>query len=447
MKKGFYLLLITAVLLTRCGQKPNLEELICINIEAQGGKCYLFADTTGAVIVKPHEGECWNFHCYRAAVKHHGKWGYIDNYGKVVIPCKYEMVNHFHNGYAFVQNDAMLFGLIDHNGKEVLPHKYKSIRGIFQHGLMAVCNTSDRWGCINEQGEEVIPCEYKQLEILSNGNVYVKTAKEKENIITPDGKFISLPNHKAWGDITNELIIVINDSNLYGVINENGDEIVPCIYKRIYNYQDNMARVTTTDNRVGWLTTEGKEIIAEGHINNFSDGMASVYDTNGQYGFYNKDGKLAIPCQYRRVSDFSNGFAAVQLPNENTYGYINKRGEKVIPARYYRAAPFNHGVARVEQKDSWFYIDTIGNRVDSVFYPFRYIDIDDCMPDLEHVSLSRSGESTAAGQPVGLRNSQGETVVPCRYHHISKHPHWIEAVATNGKTFIYSPTGNLYFKY
>lgn len=48
------------------------------------------------------------------------KWGYADNRGKIVIPCKWKLAGYFHEGRAWVQNFQNRYGYIDESGKEVI---------------------------------------------------------------------------------------------------------------------------------------------------------------------------------------------------------------------------------------------------------------------------------------------------------------------------------------
>lgn len=63
--------------------------------------------------------------------KSNGKWGYINNKGKEVVKCKYDIVYPFRDIITFVQNDG-------------------------------------KWGCINRSGKEIIPCRYDEVYYKSD---------------------------------------------------------------------------------------------------------------------------------------------------------------------------------------------------------------------------------------------------------------------------------------
>lgn len=64
------------------------------------------------------------------------KYGFIDMYGKEVIPVKYNWADGFDEGLAAVRLDKK-FGFINQKGEEVIPFIYSST-GSFHEGLAAV---------------------------------------------------------------------------------------------------------------------------------------------------------------------------------------------------------------------------------------------------------------------------------------------------------------------
>ena len=58
-----------------------------------------------------------------------------------------------------------------------------------------------------------------------------------------------------------------------------------------------------------------------------------VFKNGNLYGFKNNSGEIVIGAEFASVKDFSEGLAAVRLP-ESLWGFINKSGSWVIPAKY-----------------------------------------------------------------------------------------------------------------
>lgn len=77
-----------------------------------------------------------------------------------------------------------------------------------------------------------------------------------------------------------------------GLVNENYEEVTPCIYNYISRFRDGMAEVRLQD--------------------------------SNKYGFLDSTGKLAVPCIYDSVDDFENGKARVEQNGKE--GFIDKSG-------------------------------------------------------------------------------------------------------------------------
>ncbi|MBE9577584.1 WG repeat-containing protein [Moraxella sp. K1664] len=71
-----------------------------------------------------------------ASVEQNGKWGFIDNTGKVVIPVQYDYVGYFSEGLATVKQNGK-FGFIDKTGKVVIPVQYDNA-WVFENGKAEV---------------------------------------------------------------------------------------------------------------------------------------------------------------------------------------------------------------------------------------------------------------------------------------------------------------------
>ena len=87
-----------------------------------------------------------------------GKYGYIDKTGALVIPCIYEDVGYFNDGFAYVQMDGK-WGYIDKTGALVIPCIYENI-GVFSGDGLAYVQVDGKWGYIDKTGKTVIPFEY-----------------------------------------------------------------------------------------------------------------------------------------------------------------------------------------------------------------------------------------------------------------------------------------------
>jgi len=99
------------------------------------------------------------------AVKKGGKWGYIDGYGKVIIPLEYEKVGDFSEGLAAVRKDGK-WGYINLKNEVVIPIEFTN-RGVssFKNGV-AKYYTDSGIGLINMKGEIIAEPKYNSIEYV-----------------------------------------------------------------------------------------------------------------------------------------------------------------------------------------------------------------------------------------------------------------------------------------
>ena len=104
-------------------------------------------------------------------VKKGGKWGYIDGYGKVIIPLEYEEVRNFSEGLAAVRKDGK-WGYINPKNEIVIPIEFTNKEvGSFKNGG-AEYYTDRGAGLINLKGEIIAEPKYDSIEYV-NGNIAI----------------------------------------------------------------------------------------------------------------------------------------------------------------------------------------------------------------------------------------------------------------------------------
>lgn len=99
------------------------------------------------------------------AVSIGGKWGFVDRNGNEFVKPQYTDVYSFHEGLAVVgQGDD--YGFIDSTGKISIPMRFTHA-GSFSDGLAPVCNKKGLWGYINKDGKEVIAFRFNYATSFS----------------------------------------------------------------------------------------------------------------------------------------------------------------------------------------------------------------------------------------------------------------------------------------
>ena len=330
-----------------------------------------------------------------------GKYGYVNNYGRLVIPFKYDYAYEFSEGLAAVRLKGK-WGYVDKKGKEVIPFQYDDAYS-FSEGLARV-RLKDKSGVyktgfINKKGEVVIQlkydgwCDYYEgfkggLAIVGLNGKYGYVGKSGEEVTEVKYNYCR---------VVEEGLALVRLYDKCGFVNEEGKEIIPLIYDDAYSFSEGLAAVKLND-KWGFIDKMGNEVIPLQYnsVDSFSDGFALVRDSevekiidkynrvyyngfrpfvlrrsfkNGfmpfwqsfKYGFFNKEMKIVVPPKYDEVCNFCEGLAAVRLGDK--WGYINEYGIEVIPLVYDYVSPFDGGVAEVRVKDKSKLINIIGQQV------------------------------------------------------------------------------------
>ncbi len=104
-----------------------------------------------------------------SAVKSGGKWGFIDQSGKLVIAPILNRLTKFSEGLARVDQDKKV-GYIDKSGKLVIPYVL-GYGADFSEGLAAFsfASADNKMGYINKTGKLILPSIYNYAEDFKNG--------------------------------------------------------------------------------------------------------------------------------------------------------------------------------------------------------------------------------------------------------------------------------------
>ena len=299
-----------------------------------GVVCILIRAGVGTAIYQFGYKDIFGEQYLAVVVNQDEKWGYINEKGKEVIPCEYDFArNEWTNGVTVIGkkvggdedgHNQLKYGLIDENGQIVIEPKYDEFG--MGEGIIAMAEQVDLdeegepvlvWGLFNSQGEMITDFKYQSEYSLS--------ACQNKNGLTVVSD--------ATGEVDSDGDIIYN----YGVVNEEGEEIIPLQYPHI---------------------SDGGDLGNQGLILTMKE-IGNSY----RYGFVNYQNERKIPYRYEYARNFSkNGLAAVS--QEEKWGYLNTDGDIVIPCKYDSAYSFSDkGLAFVIEDGECKCIDEKGETV------------------------------------------------------------------------------------
>ena len=137
-------------------EQKNLHPLYPFK-DSQSGK-WGFKNNKDEVVVSP----CWwlVYHQFSEGmcpvINDEKKVGFVDETGKLVIPCNYVNAQDFRDGLASVQEGGTF--------KTVIPFLYRK-GGDFEDGLAMVSSDNGMWGAINHKNMVAFPFKYGWEEL------------------------------------------------------------------------------------------------------------------------------------------------------------------------------------------------------------------------------------------------------------------------------------------
>lgn len=286
-----------------------------------------------------------------------GLYGYTDNNGLFVIPCKWKEAEDFHEGLAKVEDENSRYGFIDKSGRIVSLCQWKDAKP-FHEGLAVVEDENNKYGFIDKIGENVTPCQWKSVRSFSEGLAVVEDENDKFGYIDRNGNNVIPCQWKNARSFSEGLAMVVDENGNHGFIDKTGKTVISCPYqwKDIESFHEGLAKVQDENNQYGFIDKTGEIVIPcqwgkDWFFNQeFHEGLALIKNKNGNYGFIDSSGRIAIACQWKDAEPFHEGLALVKGENWK-WGYIDKSGNTVIPCQWKHGASFSEGLAAVEDQN------------------------------------------------------------------------------------------------
>jgi len=316
-------------------------------------------------------------------VHDHGKGGFIDRNGKIVIPLCFETVGEFSEGLARFERDGR-WGFIDEAGSVVIQPQFSWVRD-FSEGLARVqvkgeaLEMGAQSGFINKSGKMVLPPRYGAMDGVAeaeegfrNGLAMIQVGGKK-GFIDPNGRIVIKPQFGYAYQFSDGLAAVSADQegNKWGFINMRGEWVIPPTFEWASSFSEGLAPVNRTHD-CGYIDKTGafalRPPVPRGETDCatiwgwFNEGV-SRWKFGDKYGYIDHDGNVVIAAQFDLTFGFSEGLAAVQV--KGLWGYIDKDGRVVIePRKLHSAESFHNGLAHiVTTAGKHGYIDKSGKYV------------------------------------------------------------------------------------
>lgn len=324
-----------------------------------------------------------------AAQDSNDKWGYINLNGEWVIAPQYDSVSDFKGDLTKVaiKNRAYVinregkevgdsfkrlrsvysvtediipdryiierngkWGLFDGKLKEILPAEFDDMERWGDTQLVKIYK-DDKYGLTDRDGNEILPVKYDSIDIVREEDPLASVTEiwyEKYGAINAEGKWIIPPVYSSCHVSGKAGVVEVKKDNLSGLLDLDGNEILPCSLEYIYYFDGDMA-TAKKDGKYGILSNKGEWVINPEFdgIDIPSEGLAPARKDR-KWGFVNQDGEWVIdPVWDRTIDDFKNGVATV-MDDSNKIVIIDRTGKALTkPASTVNVYELKDGMRRI----------------------------------------------------------------------------------------------------
>jgi hypothetical protein len=244
-------------------------------------------DRTGSLITQQGYVEIRDFQEGFAAVKDRKGYGFIDTRGKLVVPTNYASVSNFSNGWAAVQRDGRC-GYINTLGEERIEPSFSKCLD-FEDGKAVVYQGYRRAGLINEQGQFIIEPSINRLYDFSDGRGLVRDEHYRFYYITEQAHLYE--GYYEQASSFQHGVAVVQSEGRWGIINQNGIEVIPPKYDKIEAFEEGYAKVRIQGFQ-GLSNLQGELIVQPDYeyISYAGEGLFRV-EQGDRVGYFDMEGK------------------------------------------------------------------------------------------------------------------------------------------------------------
>ena len=320
-----------------------------------------------------------------------GKFGYVDEDEKEVIPVTFDSVGDFTDLGMTVVTNKKGEGVYLFDGTCILPLRYQEIelgevnaKGIISVSLNGKENFMDldgsvlfettedgpmsllkvqsdgRYGFADQDGTVVLPCDYTKLEVLNdNGDNALLALDDSWNFMDAAGNM--LYDEVSAGDEDGWLLVKLGGN--CGYVTASNETVIPMEYTDLVKEGKNSAGYIRLAADGKLLLTDEKGASVYQEICDFEqNGLAAVQNQAGLWGYIDQEGETAADCIYDEVEAF-NEYGLSKVKSGGLCGYIDQTGAEVIPCIYDEIEFNEYGIAKAREDQEISFLSAAGQKL------------------------------------------------------------------------------------
>ncbi len=291
------------------------------------------------------------------------KWGVLSLKGKQVTEPLYDSALVV-DEEAFAVLKGRSWFLINSKGRKVGGKMYDEI---LPSGLksFALVQKNMKWGLVKSNGEEKIPCLYKEVVYLGQDRFAVKNHKGNYAIFSADGSEVYPHTLDSIRNFSSEGYAVAFKHYLSGLIDENGDDVIPFENKCVRLLDNALSVEVTPFDKWTYedLTTGTKGFFWGDSVSFLKPGFFTIYDDKGIY-VVDSLGQVGFFEGVTHLELFHDD--CLIFEEKGKFGLARLDGKVVIPAKYSAISLVGDFILAKALKTEVFAYDFDGNLLNNI---------------------------------------------------------------------------------
>lgn len=161
-------------------------------------------------------------------IKRDGKFGFIDERGRLRVANRYDDIGEFHEGVAPFKLIGK-WGFINTSDQVVINPNYEKVSN-FQNGL-AIAKRNGKSGLINKKGSPILTFQYDSIHFLPNKK-FLLFSNGLAGMANEHGTILIDPRFDYLSELDNGLVLV-GIGGKFGALTTTGLNVIPIIYENL----------------------------------------------------------------------------------------------------------------------------------------------------------------------------------------------------------------------
>lgn len=227
-----------------------------------------------------------------------------------------------------------LWGVAEISGKVLIPNTYQTIQ-CWNKTVYRV-KKNGKWGLCDTDNHILIECKYDKIDELSNSRAVAVRTHPTKGWLTVSG-FIDASGQELYTSKSRQQdgLYIVQTFELWGIINEDGETVIPCNYEEVLPWARNLYRIRE-NGKWGIYSIEDHSFLlktAFDSIGELNNGVAKTVFAKVESAI-DISGKEVS----QQVIQLQNGLKKTMVAGK--WGIVNDKGEVIIEHRYNEIGSF-----------------------------------------------------------------------------------------------------------